>query len=134
MVKKVRKPAALTNRRAVQLLDRLVTALNQQGKASEDLWNIVTALRGPDNDHNHLKELTTQRIRAAIGLREGFTGGVFLARPSALSTDEIATRNRYFETDELIEHHFKVHYYRAVDAISRLYGYDVATEIKQEKK
>jgi len=35
-------------------------------KEKEDLWNILTALRGPDHDNDRVKAITTCRIRGEL--------------------------------------------------------------------
>lgn len=53
---------------AVAALKEVVRVLNYEGSASADLWAILTALRGPDNEDDQLKKRTTTNIRGAIGL------------------------------------------------------------------
>lgn len=50
-----------------------------------DLWNILTALRGPDNDSDWLKASTTEFIRQRAGVTRWMqeAAGMFVADPRA---------------------------------------------------
>jgi hypothetical protein len=50
-------------------LKRIVNFLNTApGEDSKDLWHVITALRGPDDDDYSVKTSTTSVIRYALGL------------------------------------------------------------------
>jgi hypothetical protein len=61
-----------------EILGLIVEFLEQGDDSSRQLWSILTALRGPDQNRNRvdefdaatrLKHLTTAKIRRAIGMR-----------------------------------------------------------------
>ena len=101
------------------------------------LWNILTALRGPDfgtnSENQRLKELTTARIRGILGIVEDR----FYVKSDSLTPDEIEER------DDLLERsvrsplfdgpyqntHFFSHFVLAMLALKNL-GYDVPDEEK----
>lgn len=86
------------------------------------VWDIVTALRGPDSENERLKELTTAKIRKAIGLHSG--AGYIVAKTPFLTAAEKT------ELDNLLLHvsgpHFYKHYTLAIKAIKKLYGVDLS--------
>lgn len=51
------------NKKVRKMLDRIDAFLAKPGKESEELWDILTALRGPDDQDNVVKEATTAVIR-----------------------------------------------------------------------
>lgn len=48
-----------------EILDKIDEFLVQRNTNSQDLWDILTALRGPDSEHNDIKHVTTVPIRSA---------------------------------------------------------------------
>jgi hypothetical protein len=58
------------------ILDGVVAFLNKGNDDSKMLWNVLTALRGPDNGDEKLKENTTMRLRHAIGLQQTRLGAM----------------------------------------------------------
>ena len=81
------------------------------------VWNVLTALRGPDSDNDELKDLTTRRLRYMV-FPHGLVG---LNREEPLSTKEVLHRNQLLENDKF---HFKYHFQDALRAAKYL-GYDV---------
>lgn len=109
------------NKQARKLLDEVVKFINQADRdAAENLWNILTALRGPDDDTRLVKAQTTERIRSIIGLQDGSTFTVSHAKLTATALQERCSQH----------HHFNSHYRRAVKSIAALYHYDLNTESK----
>lgn len=53
---------------AKNLIDTIVAFINVHDEASKSVWDILTALRGPDTGDGKLKEETTARLRHAVGL------------------------------------------------------------------
>lgn len=53
-----------------ELLDNVVKFLNVHDDDSRKIWNLLTALRGPDSKNDAVKHVTTSRLRGALGLRE----------------------------------------------------------------
>jgi hypothetical protein len=80
---------------ALEVLDIIDTLLARENRESRYLWNVLTALRGPDSEDEPLKVATTAGIRtatfpltaaAALTLSEGLTsrfanGALFGHRP-----------------------------------------------------
>lgn len=48
----------------------LQTLLNRTNLTEQQIWSIISALRGPDNESMHLKACTTEVIRYALGFRQ----------------------------------------------------------------
>lgn len=104
------------------------------------IWNILTALRGPDiifsydvtNEHQKLKELTTARIRGILGIPEEN----FYIRRLPLTAIEIAERDCLLEksvnqtSTKFQNTHFFLHFTMAILALSTL-GYDVPNAEKE---
>lgn len=61
-----------TNTKYHRVILDLVTVLNDNNLESRLVWNIITALRGPDNRNYGAKDVTTARIRAAIGIASSY--------------------------------------------------------------
>ena len=102
------------------------------------LWNILTALRGPDNvvfnditnENQRLKGLTTARIRAILGIEED----AFYVRALPLTPDEIIERDELLEksmrqhpTSQFQNTHFFSHFILAILALRRL-GYNIPND------
>ena len=100
----------------------------REGQDATNLWDILTALRGPDVtplltevEQLRLKKLTTARIRRIVGL--------FLQY--AMTTTVPLTEKECTERDLLLikaPEHFRSHYFDAVRAIKMVYGYDLEAE------
>lgn len=106
------------------------------------VYDILAALRGPDFSFTRervgasgriadevktrrLKELTTQRIRAVVGMPVYQSSA--MVRTSPLSKEEQTERNSLLWDKETPEH-FRQHYEFAVAAIRNLYFYDLRNE------
>lgn len=89
--------------------------------ASQDIWNVIVALRGPDTgpDSHALKLLTTARIRRIVGILEYNPVSCFSTDP--LNVEQIATRNLLLSK---APSHFAMHFQVAIRVLKRL-GYDV---------
>ncbi len=97
-----------------KLIESLVSYINSRPgyETSRDLWAILTALRGPDSNQNELKDITTARIRFAIGLDDSGQGFIVHAgRPL-----------KKYETGLQDSSHFFTHSDLAIGALERL-GY-----------
>lgn len=111
---------------SMEIQDALRLLLNKaanRNTGQELVWDIVTALRGPDGGHNRLKELTTAKIRKAIGLSADGIRGYVVSKTEFLTTAEKE------ELGDLWKHggdHFFRHYNAAVNAIKALYGVDLS--------
>jgi hypothetical protein len=83
----------------------------------------LTALRGPDSDSSNLKDLTTARIRGAIGLMHG--GGFIVSHDKPFGS-ELNLVYRKLVTDLMDDHqaqgHFAAHYRAALISLKEL-GY-----------
>ena len=121
------KPATFEKQRVA--LDALAELLTEGC-----VWDIITALRGPDYMKDditdnfissiRLKELTTARIRAVIGVKRPVRGWT-LESPLTPAEQE--------EREVLLTHaspHFHNHYFNAVEAVKAIYGYDLRGERK----
>jgi hypothetical protein len=124
--KKLKEP---TQRDVRKVLDQIVAILNTKTVASANLWHILTALRGPDSDYSfNLKDWTTGRVRAAIGLRFGAGSGAIVTNKK-LDLKDIESRDEK-ECKHEGGHHFWGHYNQAVNAIQDIYKYDLKKEEK----
>jgi len=67
------------------VLKKIVTIVNRgvSDPNAKRLWDILTALRGPDSGHSYIKELTTERIRYILG----FYATLFFTSSNALIYD-----------------------------------------------
>lgn len=63
--KKAVKRADKTARDVLNMLDTFLSSDKTDNDERQKLWNILTALRGPDNDDIYQKERTTVPIRRA---------------------------------------------------------------------
>ena len=98
----------MTKREARKVIQQLVDAINDDNnKYGLDLWNIVSALRGPDNENSALKSNTTAEIRGAIGLVDNNFEVCKFVRRQQLNRKEVP-------------YHFSSHYHNAVTALKRL--------------
>lgn len=88
------------------------------------ILNIVSFLRGPDSGAWRLKELTSCRIRAIIGMKEEIALPM-IVRESRLSSNEMIERNSLLNN---ADKHFTQHWIWAKEAIKFLYNYDLETE------
>lgn len=115
------------------ILDPVVEFLNQDNNESQELWNILTALRGPDNEDSILKSLTVARIRYAIGLKPMATqpnsfhlannfgvvdGNPALAGPNGALISNLPLPN-YADLKVVESYHFRDHVLNAINAINR---------------
>ncbi len=113
-----------------QVLDDLIVKIN--GPRGQDLWFILTALRGPDKNREDVKGQTTARLRYALGLRENGKGFVsYKGLPlgvSALSKTAGEYENKQAITqavrhelehlpNQVIDVHFLNHYAVAIMAL-----------------
>ena len=103
-----------------RLIDELVKFLNEPDpypnfRARTAVWNVLTALRGPDSDNYVVKTRSTSALRGAIGLTGyGLTIAVVRKKPLVRSAGDVSN-------------HFNLHYVNAVDALRAL-GYKVKLE------
>jgi hypothetical protein len=103
-------------------------------KVSEKIWNIVSALRGPDatkfndnfpHDIDTLKELTTGRIRGLIGHCSN-SGAVIHSEP--LTEEEIEERDKLLIAfSDAYGDHFYHHFIRALIALND-FGFPISDE------
>lgn len=71
--------------------DHIVTAVKKllaDSYKGQDLWNILTALRGPDNKDERLKEATTGVLRHKLWL-DDWSIGLFVSNPDEQAFLEI---------------------------------------------
>jgi hypothetical protein len=108
------------------VLDLVVKTLN--GKNGKQLWQVLTALRGPDNGHTEMKNITTAEIRGALGIKGYYTGAITHTNgafgkeiDSDLHSEIFSTLKRKFGS-AAVEYHFVDHYADALKALKEL-GY-----------
>ena len=91
-----------------KMLEAIVTFVNVHDEHSKNLWNVLSALRGPDEDNlGHVKFDTTGVIRHTVGIIPGPTWMV--AVPDA---------QRYANARKTLEDsHFVIHARRAFIAL-----------------
>jgi len=96
------------------LLKKIVTTINRSDRNAKHLWDILSALRGPDSGNGYNKTRTTERIRHTLG----FKPSMFFTDTDPLIYDsELHTTIAKEEGD-----HFADHIASAVDALKEL-GY-----------
>lgn len=100
-----RKKAHVKARAAI---NALVKVLNKGDETACLVWDVVTALRGPDDSSDTLKQLTTARIRGAIDIKSNFVDAIDLTPSWAVAIE--------------MHPHFGRHYYSALEALTKL-GY-----------
>lgn len=117
--------------RVQKLLQPIIDELNGGGKDAQDLWDILTALRGPDASHKYyevssLKDETTAKLRYAIGLRpnpQQHVGRPSLSKFGAIVKPGVPTvLVDAREIDELVGPHFRRHYNFAIQALNNKEG------------
>ena len=110
------------------LILRAENAVNNEGYSRDailrDVWNILAALRGPDNENGRLKLYTTGRIRAIVGLEFAKRCGTVVEASPLSDTDLEQKRILLRESTN----HFRWHIEDAELAIYRLYKYDLSIE------
>lgn len=103
---------------AREAIDHVVKVLNDGGRESRLLWDVLTALRGPDNDDNSVKHRSTTHLRGAIGLKhcDGFIRAVVShGKPRRFShADEGSS------VSKSVQYHFRSHFNAAVEALEEL--------------
>lgn len=90
-----------------KILKQVVTFINKHKDGSE-LYNILTALRGPDSEDYSLKSCTTAVLRRAIGLPGE---GASIGYDSYEDTQEFVEQRKHHRAveDETKEGHFLQH-------------------------
>lgn len=89
------------------LLQHIVKVINLGDNNSRDLWNVLTALRGPDNELQNIKESTTAVIRHKIGLSRNSLGiDVFPDCEGAMNNRNTMTKYTHFRIH--VEQAFRV--------------------------
>lgn len=96
-------------KRTREVLDQIDAVLSKGNVVSEEVWNVLTALRGPDNGESEPKRVATVPIRRAAFPRtteahNNFGSTVFLADFGA-STSKYDLNSGYDQDDW----HFDVH-------------------------
>ena len=97
-------------------------------KRDGDLWDMLTALRSCDSEYS-IKEYTTERLRAVLGLNadiltkcQGRRPG---SNPFALNKQEQTARDKILASTP---EHFQAHWKFATDAVRYATGYDLNIE------
>lgn len=107
-----------------RVMDEIITVLNREDENAKDLWNILTALRGPDSGHCELKKATTAVLRYNLGLGASHTPhlgywmqGTAMAVQGTLDLSEIRAELLSVYSDANL--HFIQHFESAVQAFLR---------------
>lgn len=109
-------------RETIALIRVIACHLNKKDKESRYLWDILTALRGPDDKgSSRLKRETTEKLRFAMGMEPDRTSYAYVG-------DELPHKLEDYEYPRLAKvdcpppadepsEHFIRHFERAVDAL-----------------
>lgn len=99
------------------------------------LWNLVSMLRGPDeNLVTQVKWLTVSRLRSVVGVRNRYLD---------VNHEPLSDSQRYLRDKILKEAstHFNQHWDNAINSVRKMYNYDltedkemVTEEVKEESK
>lgn len=103
----------------VKLIEQIVESLNFQDEESRNLWYVLTALRGPDNEGSALKAETTAKLRRAIGLNASIFAIVSNENPPESHRDYDVVTRELSKNNSFIryEYHFVNHYALGVRAL-----------------
>ena len=109
-----------------QMLDSIISFLNNAPyEESRQLWDVLTALRGPDDNNTGLKSVTTARIRGVLGLRPNGASGAVVDNGAPVHS-EASGYDMFYKLKESVNesvlYHFAKHYAHAVAALRAL-GY-----------
>lgn len=112
-----------------ELCDRVEDSELSEITQERILWNILTALRGPDTwDSSDLKSLTTARVRGILGVSPN-CGAV--CNYLKLPTETLALRDKLLYMEDPIPFnlsHFRYHFDAALRGLQQL-GYDNVDEV-----
>lgn len=86
---------------------------NEQYNEARNLWNILTALRGPDDGNEFLKERTTQRLRGALGTNPYFQFALVSNQPLIMPEREFAKALN-------VQPHFLAHFEKALNSLEEV--------------
>lgn len=108
-----------------ELLEKIVSYINERGVEAKHMWHVLTALRGPDTDAlstplgfkydeiSDMKKETTSRLRNALG----FTNTFFIIQGGRISNKNMDDASR------LGGYHFSVHLDEGING-SKYFGYE----------
>jgi hypothetical protein len=110
-----------------QVIDTIVRVLNGPRDQAKQLWDVLTILRGPDNDDSALKAVTTAPLRGAIGLNPGTGTGAIINHDDPFGKNvESGIEDYHRIMDKLTrigaQPHFAAHYRLALLTLKSL-GY-----------
>jgi len=110
----------------VDVVEKLIEKAKADAKAKDIdhgidqcVWDVLTAIRGPDSGDYELKRLTTSRVRWILGMKVNSVGAIVNSIP--LDDNDIIRR------DELLtdgNHHFRNHFKWGLERLLSL-GYEV---------
>lgn len=96
-------------------LKRIVQFLRRDDSQSQELWRVLTALRGPDDGSYIVKDATTAVLRHALGLNNEDNGAI--TTPD--SEEQIKVRSKIFAGLTLsTSGHFRAHIRDAFSALN----------------
>lgn len=105
------------------VLADVVAMLNSPDERSGwQLWAVLTALRGPDNNNCNLKNLTTASIRGILGLQDNRGGGFVVTDkpPIEKDTPDYLIYDKLVANHGKVDYHFACHYANAITALKQL--------------
>lgn len=108
-----------------EALRDLISRVEKRRLGNRVLWDVISALRGPDANvqyPNDLKRFTVARLRGIIGMHFEMID----RRCDPLTPFEIHRRDELLESHESA--HFKLHWEKAIEAVRSVYDYDLDTE------
>lgn len=103
----------------------LAHELNKADDYSIALWDIIVALRGPDNQNEQVKRITTEKIRWNFLTAGGVSPYKFSEtcgpNVSYGSLEEsLSNMNKYTEEIHGLQHHFAMHVKKAIKGFEKL--------------
>ena len=84
-----------------------------------DIYNIATALRGPDSWNSELKRIFTARIRALVGLKPNIDLSIEVRESSKIELDDIVYA---ILNVSRVDYHYLEHVKAALSSLSALLG------------
>lgn len=100
---------ALRRYRAKRLIKQIVRFVGQDNREADNLWAILTSLRGPDHGDQLIKWVTTAALRGAIGIN----GRILGVDVNSLQYPELLPVSIVYPEDG----HFQYHHNRSVEAL-----------------
>lgn len=106
-------------RRIIKAIAKIMDAPYNPADPACDLWMVLSALRGPDSENNVVKNFTTTRIRAVIGMKPGMSNAAGVTVDPLVPVSLTSATNNH---PELVgeSSHFNFHFLSAASALQKL--------------